>query len=79
MRALPNAGDEFQIRLRTRPDGLDVMTVVAEHTDSAAAAALEAEIRSRCEVRCTVEIVAPGTLPKAEMKAKRVFDERGKG
>jgi phenylacetate-coenzyme A ligase PaaK-like adenylate-forming protein len=30
-------------------------------------------------VRCTVEIVAPGTLPKAEMKAKRVFDERGKG
>ncbi|WP_172978230.1 phenylacetate--CoA ligase family protein [Microbacterium sp. SYP-A9085] len=79
VRALPDAGDEFQIRLSTRPDGLDVMTVVAEHTDSAAAAALESEIRSRCEVRCTVEIVAPGTLPKAEMKAKRVFDERGKG
>ncbi|MCP4315254.1 MAG: hypothetical protein GY789_04295, partial [Hyphomicrobiales bacterium] len=30
-----------------------------------------------CEIRCTVEVLAPDTLPKAEMKAKRVFDERG--
>ena len=79
VRAAPGTGDEFQIRLVTRPDGLDVMTVVAEHRDVAVAATLQAEIRSRCEVRCVVEIVTPGTLPKSEMKAKRVFDERGKG
>mgnify|MGYP000135509829 CR=1 FL=1 len=36
------------------------------------------EIRSRCEIRCAVEVVTPNTLPKSEMKAKRVFDERNK-
>lgn len=35
-------------------------------------------IRSHCEIRCAVEVVAPDTLPKSEMKAKRVFDERSK-
>jgi phenylacetate-CoA ligase len=54
------------------------MTVVAEHTDTAAPAARAAGIRSPCGVRCTLEIVAPRTLPKAEMKAKRVFDESNK-
>ena len=36
------------------------------------------EIRSRCEVRVGVEVLAPGTLPKTEFKAKRVRDEREK-
>ena len=34
------------------------------------------EVRNRCEVRVDVEVLAPGTLPKTEFKAKRVRDER---
>ena len=77
VRAVAGTGDEFQIRLSTKSDGLDVMTVIVEHTDSRVAEMVTAEIRSRCEVRATVEVVAPDSLPKNEMKAKRVFDERG--
>ena len=39
---------------------------------------LEAEIRARCEVRATAEVLAPGTLPKTEFKAQRVKDRRYK-
>lgn len=79
VRAVEGTGDEFEIRLSTRPDGLDVMTVVVEHTDPAVAGTVAGQVRSRCEVRCEVEVVAPNSLPKSEMKAKRVIDERGKG
>ncbi|GAB3046333.1 phenylacetate--CoA ligase [Parafrigoribacterium mesophilum] len=79
VRAVAGTGDEFQIRLSTQPDGLDTMTVVVEHREISSAAQVATEIHSRCEVRCKVEVVSPNTLPKAEMKAKRVFDERHKG
>lgn len=79
VRAVPGTLDEFQIRLRTQDDGLDVMQVLVEHTDPAAADAVAREIRTRCEIRCGVEVVAPNSLPKSEMKAKRVYDERNKG
>jgi phenylacetate-CoA ligase len=59
------------------------MTVRCEHADHAADGAtlrqrLEEEIRSRCEVRITAEVLAPGTLPKTEFKAQRVKDLRRK-
>jgi phenylacetate-CoA ligase len=80
VRAVPGVGDEFEIHLATRPDGLDVMTVRVEHADhaapSAVAARVAAEVRTRCEVRADVEVLAPDTLPKTEFKAKRVRDER---
>ncbi len=79
VRSIPGTGDEFQIRLTTQPDGLDVMTVIVEHDDPAVAETIAREVRSRCEVRSTVEVVAPDTLPKTEMKAKRVVDERRAG
>jgi phenylacetate-CoA ligase len=37
------------------------------------------EIRARCEVRCAVEVLAPGTLPRTEFKARRVRDTRRPG
>jgi len=78
VRAVPGTGDEFEIRLSTMDDGLDVMTVAVEHTDPAIAEAVAKEVRSRCEIRCEVEVLPPNTLPKTEMKAKRVRDMRGK-
>ncbi len=79
VRAVRGTGDEFQIRLSTQPDGLDTMTILVEHTDPTVADDVAREIRSRCEVRSAVEIVAPDSLPKSEMKSKRVVDERNKG
>jgi len=80
VRAVPGTGDEFEIRLHTNPDGLDIMQLRVEHPDhrdgQALAEQLAAEIRTRCEVRADVEILAPDTLPKTEFKAKRVRDER---
>jgi phenylacetate-CoA ligase len=80
VRAVAGVGDEFEIVLTTRDDGLDVMTVRVEHAAHATPAAIAdhvaGELRSRCEVRAAVEILAPNTLPKTEFKAKRVRDER---
>ena len=76
IRAVPDIGDEYEIVLSQTEEGLDIMTVRVEHADGAVAESVENEVRSRCEVRVTVEVLAPGTLPKTEFKAKRVRDER---
>jgi phenylacetate-CoA ligase len=80
VRAVPGVGDEFEIVLDTRDDGLDVMTVRVEHAAYAAPSAVidqvAGELRSRCEVRAAVEVLKPNTLPKTEFKAKRVRDNR---
>ena len=74
--AVPGIGDEYEIVLTQNDDGLDIMTARVEHDDTGVAAAVENEIRSRCEIRAEVEVLTPGTLPKTEFKAKRVRDER---
>jgi phenylacetate-CoA ligase len=80
VRSLPQVGDEFEIVLKRQDDGLDVMILRIEHPGHAAPDGLrrrlEEEVRSRCEVRVGVEVLAPGTLPKTEFKAKRVKDLR---
>jgi phenylacetate-CoA ligase len=80
VRAVPGVGDEFEIVLATREDGLDVMTVRIEHPahaePGAVAAQVAGELRTRCEVRADVEVLAPNTLPKTEFKARRVLDAR---
>jgi len=82
VRAVPGAGDEFEIVLATNGDGLDVMSVRLEHGEHGAPArvarAVAEEVRSRCEVRVDVEVLPFGTLPKTEFKAKRVRDLRRK-
>ena len=80
VRSIDGIGDEFEIVLLTNPDGLDVMTVrVEHHAGENIAAAVVEEIRTRCEVRTTVEVLTPGTLPRTEFKAARVKDRRQKG
>jgi phenylacetate-CoA ligase len=76
VRAVAGIGDEYEIVLSTNANGLDIMTARVEHTDQGASEAVMNEIRSRCEIRADVELLAPGTLPKTEFKAKRVRDER---
>jgi len=80
VRAIPGAGDEFEIVLSANPDGLDTMTVRMEHASHEApekiARIVADEIRSRCEIRANVEVLKPHTLPKTEFKARRVRDER---
>jgi phenylacetate-CoA ligase len=76
VRAVPGLGDEYEIVLATSADGLDVMTARVEHADGAVGAQVAREIQARCEVRCTVEVLPPGTLPKTEFKARRVRDTR---
>ena len=79
VRSIAGIGDEFEIVLITNADGLDVMTVrVEHHAGDIIAAAVTEEIRTRCEVRAAVEVLAPGTLPRTEFKAARVKDRREK-
>jgi phenylacetate-CoA ligase len=82
VRAVPGAGDEFEIVLTSNSDGLDIMTVRMEHAGHGAPEAIVAavadEVRTRCEIRAGVEVLAPGTLPKTEFKARRVRDQRNK-
>jgi phenylacetate-CoA ligase len=79
VRAVPGVGDEYEIVLATSAEGLDVMTARVEHADRAVGAQVAREIQARCEVRCTVEVLPPGTLPKTEFKARRVRDTRKPG
>jgi phenylacetate-CoA ligase len=78
VRSVAGIGDEYEIVLATSADGLDVMTARVEHADAAVASAVAVEIQARCEVRAVVEVLAPGTLPKTEFKAKRIRDTRGR-
>ena len=75
-------GDEFEAVLDTNQDGIDTMIVRVEHPEhakpDAVVAAVQNEIASRIEVRVGVEVLAPGTLPKTEFKAKRIIDRRDK-
>lgn len=82
VRRQPGAGNEFEIVLTTERS-LDVLTVRVEprgdlapdrHADLARI--VESEIVAACELHPRVEIVAPGTLPRTEFKAKRVRDLR---
>jgi phenylacetate-CoA ligase len=81
IRRVAQAGNEFEIRL-TRERDLDVLTLRVEPAVDANVDAvelgrrIESEIIARCELRPVVEVLAPGTLPKTEFKAKRVRDLR---
>ncbi len=77
VRAVPGIGDEYEIVLATSAGGLDVLTARVEHAEAAIAERVAREIQTRCEVRCDVEVLAPGTLPKTEFKARRIRDTRG--
>ena len=55
------------------------MTARVECPDASIGERVGREIRTRCEVRCEVEVLSPGTLPKTEFKARRARDTRRTG
>ena len=82
VRGREELGDEFQIVLTTK-SGMDEIELVAEaapsvpQTDYATVAGKLADaFRAHLELRPSVTIVTPSTLPKTEFKSKRVRDER---
>jgi phenylacetate-CoA ligase len=76
VRAVKGIGDEYEVVISTDAAGLDVMNIRVEHCDPDVAGRVASEVRARCEVRVTVEVLPPDTLPKTELKAKRVSDQR---
>ena len=76
-------GSEYQIHLEPREDGRDRMVVKVERgvdagkdDDQALSEKVAGEIRKKILVRCSVEILDYGSLPRTERKSKRVFDKR---
>ncbi|MBW1727018.1 MAG: phenylacetate--CoA ligase [Deltaproteobacteria bacterium] len=76
-------GSEFQIHLKQRESGRDMMLIKVERAadtdnvnDIHLAERLETEIRRKILVRCQVEILDHGDLPRTQRKSQRVFDHR---
>ncbi|MEJ5364751.1 MAG: phenylacetate--CoA ligase [Desulfosoma sp.] len=80
---ISGVGSEYQVHLHHREDGRDVMILKVERAqgrpaekDDALKETIASEIRRQILVRCTVEVLDYGTLPRTDRKSKRVFDHR---
>jgi len=80
---IPGIGSEFQIHLDHHTDGRDMMTIMVERAidglaeaDARVSDLVATEIRRKVLVRCRVELVPHGSLPRTERKSRRVFDRR---
>ena len=79
---VPGVGSEYQVHLSHREDGRDQMLLKVERSglgsagDVQLAETIAAEIRHQILVRCQVEIVDHGALPRTDRKSRRVFDQR---
>jgi phenylacetate-CoA ligase len=76
-------GSEYQIHLRTEETGREKMRLRVERgvqasrgDDKRLAASIESRIRHKILVRCEVEIMDYGSLPRTLRKSRRVFDQR---
>lgn len=76
-------GSEFQIHLKQRESGRDMMLIKVERAiggrktdDVNLAEQVATEIRRKILVRSRVEIVDHGDLPRTQRKSQRVFDHR---
>jgi phenylacetate-CoA ligase len=80
---IAGVGSEYQVHLSHREDGRDQMLLKVERSRLAGPAddarlieAIASEIRHQILVRCQVEIIDHGALPRTDRKSKRVFDQR---
>jgi phenylacetate-CoA ligase len=82
IRGIPELGDEFEIVVYLDQD-LDCLRVVAEPRPevvtthySALGEKIVSEVRTKIGIRPEVELQPFGTLPKTELKARRLRDLR---
>ena len=83
LRGIAGFGGEFRVII-SRREAMDELLVRAEyaqsHADSARRQALVATMRERLRARLgvhpVIDLVAEGTLPRTEFKARRVVDDR---
>ncbi len=80
VRRFPQVG-EFAVDIHRREelDELEIRIEVADDDPDAAAAALREELRNSIGIRCGVEPVLRGTLPRFDLKARRFTDHRRRG
>jgi phenylacetate-CoA ligase len=81
--AVDGVGSEYQIHLRAEETGREKMRLCVERGmharndgDAGLASLIESQIRHKILVRCQVEVVDYGSLPRTERKSQRVFDNR---
>ena len=77
---VPGVTNHYELHI-SRRDGMDRMLVKVEAVFSAAdrqvlAQGLATHLHRRLGVRLETEVVAPGDLPRYELKSKRIFDSR---
>jgi phenylacetate-CoA ligase len=75
VRSVGGAG-EFRITFYTERSGMDEMKLEVELPDGGASRELHELMRQQLGLRVRLVPVSPGTLPRAEGKARRVYDER---
>ena len=80
---VPGIGSEYQVVFDHGPDGRDYMLVRVERgrggglpSDEKLVKQVVAGIKHTMLVSSSVELLAPGTLPRSERKTKRIFDQR---
>ena len=84
VRSFPKLSAEYLIRLSTHErTGADIVTVVVEYVKEEASSegfkhTLRQALREELVVTPEIEVVEPGTLARAEFKAKRIEDIRKK-
>ena len=79
VRGMPDFGSEYRLVFR-REKGLDSLVVQVEPLPGTEARQAVEELRRRiravCGINSSIEALPHGTLPKSEVKAKRIIDER---
>ncbi len=83
LRAIDGFGGEFRV-IVSRRDAMDELLIRAEHAAGHATperqetlrATMRERLRARLGIHPVVELVAEGTIPRAEFKARRVIDDR---
>ncbi|MDW8041615.1 MAG: AMP-binding protein [Nitrososphaerota archaeon] len=85
IRSVLGTSPHLEIHIRLDERGMDDMLVKVEADPSVPKSAFKdleervsEELRRSIGVRLAVEVVAPGTLPRYELKAKKMIDERPK-
>jgi phenylacetate-CoA ligase len=83
LQRVPGVGSEYQVLFDHGEDGRDYMLLRVERArngatlpDEKAVKQIIAGIKHTLLVSCSVELLAPGTLPRSERKTKRIFDNR---